>query len=48
MTLGLPVCLIESRDVHDGVGQDYSDLADEILAHNVNSETSASSVASAS
>jgi len=49
VTLGLPVCLIESRDVHDGVGKDYSDLADEILAHNLNTETSAgSSMASAS
>ena len=49
VTLGLPVCLIETRDVHDGVGQDYSDLADEILAHNVNVETSTgSSMASAS
>ncbi len=49
VTLGLPVCLIETRDVHDGVGQDYSDLADEILAHNVNAETSTgSSMASAS
>lgn len=49
VTLGLPVCLIESRDVHDGVGQDYSDLADEILAHNVNAETAAgNSMATAS
>ncbi|KRP37325.1 MAG: chromosome partitioning protein [Opitutaceae bacterium BACL24 MAG-120322-bin51] len=36
VTLGLPVCLIESREANDGVGQDYHDLADEILAHNVN------------
>jgi chromosome partitioning protein len=36
VTLGLPVCLIESRDVNDGVGQDYDDLAEEILAHDVN------------
>jgi chromosome partitioning protein len=49
VTLGLPVCLIESRDVHDGVGQDYSDLADEILAHNVNADTAAgNSMATAS
>jgi len=36
VTLGLPVCLVESRDVSDGVGKDYNDLAEEILAHNVN------------
>ena len=36
VTLGLPVCLIESRESNDGVGQDYHDLTDEILAHNVN------------
>ncbi|MFP4070037.1 MAG: ParA family protein [Verrucomicrobiota bacterium] len=36
VTLGLPVCLVESRDVADGVGKDYDDLAEEILAHNVN------------
>lgn len=35
VTLGLPVCLVESRDVADGVGQDYDDLAEEILAHSV-------------
>lgn len=40
VTLGLPVCLIEGREVSDGVGQDYSDLADEILEHNVCSATS--------
>lgn len=34
VTLGLPVCLVESRDVADGVGKDYDDLAEEILAHN--------------
>ena len=34
VTLGLPVCLVESRDVADGVGKDYNDLAEEILAHN--------------
>jgi len=33
VTLGLPVCLVESRDVADGVGKDYHDLAEEILAH---------------
>jgi len=33
VTLGLPVCLVESRDVSDGVGKDYYDLAEEILAH---------------
>ncbi|ADE54078.1 ParA family protein [Coraliomargarita akajimensis] len=49
VTLGLPVCLVESRDVTDGVGKDYDDLAEEILAHNVASSVSAgSSVASAS
>ena len=40
VTLGLPVCLIESREAHDGVGQDYHDLADEILAHDVNAQAS--------
>ncbi len=33
VTLGLPVCLVESRDVVDGVGKDYDDLAEEIMAH---------------
>ncbi len=46
VTLGLPVCLVESRDVTDGVGRDYDDLAEEILAHNVNETPS--SMASAS
>ncbi|MGJ8653449.1 MAG: ParA family protein [Opitutaceae bacterium] len=51
VTLGLPVCLVESRDVTDGVGQDYDDLAEEIMAHNVNAsaqspEGSSSKVAS--
>lgn len=36
VTLGLPVCLIDGRDVTDGVGKDYDDLAVEILSHNVN------------
>ena len=36
VTLGLPICLIDSRDVTDGVGQDYYDLAEEIIAHDVN------------
>ena len=36
VTLGLPICLIDSRDVVDGVGKDYDDLAEEIIAHNVN------------
>lgn len=49
VTLGLPVCLIESRDVTDGVGHDYDDLAEEILAHNVASSLNpSSSIASAS
>ena len=43
VTLGLPVCLVESRDVSDGVGKDYEDLSDEILAHDVNAAQSASS-----
>lgn len=47
VTLGLPVCLVESRDVADGVGKDYDDLAEEILAHNVNDAVKAS-LASAS
>jgi len=34
VTLGLPVCLVDSREVIDGVGKDYNDLAEEILAHN--------------
>lgn len=33
VTLGLPVCLVDSREVTDGVGKDYDDLAEEILAH---------------
>jgi chromosome partitioning protein len=36
VTLGLPVCLVDSREVEGGVGKDYDDLAEEILAHNVN------------
>lgn len=36
VTLGLPVCLVESRYVADGVGKDYNELAEEILAHDVN------------
>lgn len=49
VTLGLPVCLVESRDVADGVGKDYDDLAEEILAHSVGSSVnSGSPVASAS
>jgi chromosome partitioning protein len=51
VTLGLPVCLVESRDVSDGVGKDYMDLAEEILAHDVNAGAAGgpnSSVASAS
>jgi chromosome partitioning protein len=49
VTLGLPVCLVESREVSEGVGQDYSDLADEILNHDVNAiPSSGSNVANAS
>lgn len=50
VTLGLPVCLVDSRDVIDGVGKDYEDLAEEILAHNVNafSEENEGSAANAS
>lgn len=49
VTLGLPVCLVESREVSEGVGQDYSDLAEEILNHDVNAAASSgSSVANAS
>ncbi|TVP79400.1 MAG: chromosome partitioning protein [Puniceicoccaceae bacterium] len=49
VTLGLPVCLVDSREVSEGVGKDYSDLAEEILNHDVNAGSSAgSSVASAS
>lgn len=49
VTLGLPVCLVESREVTEGVGQDYSDLAEEILAHDVNAiPSTGSSVANAS
>lgn len=47
VTLGLPVCLVESREVEDGVGKDYDDLAEEILAHDVNA-VAGSSMASAS
>ncbi len=35
VTLGLPVCLVDSRDAQEGVGKDYDDLAEEILAHSV-------------
>lgn len=35
VTLGLPVCLVGNREVEDGVGKDYDDLAEEILSHNV-------------
>lgn len=48
VTLGLPVCMVDSREVAEGVGKDYADLADEILAHNVNDLENNSSVASAS
>jgi len=51
VTLGLPVCLIESRDASEGVGQDYEDLAEELLAHNVNAsvaDTKAAGIAKAS
>lgn len=48
VTLGLPVCMVDSREVAEGVGRDYDDLADEILAHNVNALESNSSIASAS
>ena len=36
VTLGLPVCLIDSRDAAEGVGKDYDELAEEILSHDVN------------
>lgn len=36
VTLGLPVCLVDSRDAVEGVGKDYDDLAGEILNHDVN------------
>lgn len=51
VTLGLPVCLIDSRDALEGVGKDYDDLAEEILAHNVNASAASNnpvSVANAS
>lgn len=49
VTLGLPVCLVDSREVEDGVGKDYDDLAEEIIAHDVNAlSNEGSSVASAS
>lgn len=51
VTLGLPVCLVDSRDAKEGVGKDYDDLAEEILAHNVNASvagTGSASVANAS
>jgi chromosome partitioning protein len=51
VTLGLPVCLIENRDMNGGVGQDYDDLAEEIIAHDVkstDSQAGGSSFASAS
>jgi len=48
VTLGLPVCLVESRDVADGVGKDYDDLAEEIIAHDVNAATGEDPAAMAS
>ncbi|MFU8847160.1 MAG: ParA family protein [Opitutales bacterium] len=42
VTLGLPVCLVDSRDAQEGVGKDYDDLAEEILAHNVNAAPASS------
>lgn len=42
VTLGLPVCLVDSRDAQEGVGKDYDDLAEEILAHNVNAASASS------
>ncbi|MFP4156840.1 MAG: ParA family protein [Opitutales bacterium] len=35
VTLGLPVCLIDSRDAAEGVGKDYNSLAEEILTHDL-------------
>jgi len=35
VTLGLPVNLVGSRDVDEGVGKDYDDLAQEIIDHDV-------------
>lgn len=42
VTLGLPICSIDSREVADDVGKDYHDLADEIIAHDVNPTVPAS------
>lgn len=42
VTLGLPVCLVESREVTEGVGKDYDDLAEEIMAHNISATSGAS------
>lgn len=45
VTLGLPVCLVDSRDAQEGVGKDYDDLAEEILAHSVMAATANSGAA---
>ena len=43
VTLGMPVCLVESRNVVDGVGKDYDDVASEIIAHDLNGSSAGES-----
>jgi len=35
VTLGLPVCLVASREIEDGVGGDYEKITEELLNHRV-------------
>lgn len=35
VTLGLPVCLVASREIEDGVGGDYEKITDELQNHRV-------------
>jgi chromosome partitioning protein len=35
VTLGLPVCLVSSREIEDGVGGDYEKITEELLNHRV-------------
>ncbi len=47
VTLGLPVCLVGSRDAEDGVGADYEAVANELIEHPAGNAAS-DSVANAS
>jgi chromosome partitioning protein len=35
VTLGLPVCLVSSREIEEGVGGDYENITEELLNHSV-------------